>query len=176
MNSDERITMNLNESSISQPMVKVLFVCMGNICRSPTAQGVLRKLLEGRTLAHEVLVDSAGTHDYHIGLPPDERAQRTAQRRGIDIGGLRARMVGRNDFVEFDYILAMDRDNYRLLESDCPGDQLHKLRLLLEYAPDLGFDEVPDPYYGGRGGFEQVMDLIQPACEGLLADIVRRLG
>jgi protein-tyrosine phosphatase len=157
-------------------MLKVLFVCMGNICRSPTAQGLFRKLLEERDLAHQVLVDSAGTHDYHIGLPPDERAQQTAWRRGIDIGDLRARMVSRQDFIEFDYILAMDRENYRLLESECPRDQRHKLRLLLDYAPDLGFEEVPDPYYGGPRGFEQVMDLIQSACEGLLADIDRRIG
>jgi protein-tyrosine phosphatase len=154
--------------------VNVLFVCMGNICRSPTAEGVFAKRLEEAGLAHMVAVDSAGTHAYHVGDPPDPRAQRTAAKRGIDLSGLRARRAQPEDFSRFDYVLAMDRDNFLHLQEICPPGEEHKLNLFLSYAPHLDRDEVPDPYYGGPTGFERVLDMIEAASEGLLEDIRRR--
>lgn len=151
--------------------VKVLFVCMGNICRSPTAEGVFAKLLENEGLAHHVAIDSAGTHAYHEGNPPDQRSQRSAMNRGIDIRHLRARQVKTADFYEFDYVLAMDRDNLQNLESIRPRDAKSRPHLFLSYAPNLEYDEVPDPYYGGPNGFEQVLDMIEEASLGLLQDI-----
>lgn len=156
-------------------MVRVLFVCMGNICRSPTAQGVFLKALQGEDLAHLVYADSAGTHAYHVGEPPDPRAVLAASKRGIDLRTLRARMVLPADFEHFDYVLAMDRQNYRYLRTICPAGLEHKLKLFLEYAPHLGESEVPDPYYGGDSGFERVMDLVEEAALGLIADIRQRL-
>ncbi len=157
-------------------MVKVLFVCMGNICRSPTAQGVFTGLLRRHGLEGRVLVDSAGTHAYHVGSAPDPRASAAAAKRGADLSSQRARKVAAEDFVTFDYILAMDRDNLEILEALCPPEQRDKLRLLLEFAPDTGVDEVPDPYYGGVAGFERVLDLIEVAAEGLLREIGERTG
>lgn len=154
----------------------VLFVCMGNICRSPTAQGVFRQLLEQEGLSGLVEVDSAGTHDYHVGQPPDARAQRAALARGIGLADLRARQAQAEDFLHFDYVVAMDRENLRLLSALCPRGYEHRLRLLMEFAPDLGVSEVPDPYYGGASGFDRVLDLLQAAAEGLLHDIRPRLG
>lgn len=154
--------------------VNVLFVCMGNICRSPTAEGVFVKRLEESGLAHLVAVDSAGTHAYHVGEPPDPRAQRSAASRGIDLSGLRARRAQPEDFSRFDYVLAMDRDNYLHLQGICPAGEEGKLNLFLSYAPQLDVDEVPDPYYGGPTGFERVLDMIEAASEGLLEDIRRR--
>ncbi|MCL5668965.1 MAG: low molecular weight phosphotyrosine protein phosphatase [Gammaproteobacteria bacterium] len=152
-------------------MIKVLFVCMGNICRSPLAEGAFSRLLEQHQLGDFISVDSAGTHDYHAGEPPDPRAQATALRRGMDISIQRARLVQREDFARFDYILAMDRQNYaRLAKLSAPEDR-HKLRLFLEYAPHLGETEVPDPYYGGPGGFERVLDMVEEAAQGLLEHI-----
>ncbi|MCL4315919.1 MAG: low molecular weight phosphotyrosine protein phosphatase [Gammaproteobacteria bacterium] len=152
-------------------MIKVLFVCMGNICRSPLAEGAFSRLLEQHQLGDFISVDSAGTHDYHAGEPPDPRAQATALRRGMDISIQRARLVQREDFARFDYILAMDRQNYaRLAKLSVPEDR-HKLRLFLEYAPHLGETEVPDPYYGGPGGFERVLDMVEEAAQGLLEHI-----
>ncbi|MDH5191335.1 MAG: low molecular weight phosphotyrosine protein phosphatase [Gammaproteobacteria bacterium] len=156
-------------------MVKVLFVCMGNICRSPTAEGVFAHLVNQSGLAEHIHIDSAGTHAYHVGHPPDSRAQKTAKGRGIDISHLRARRVSDGDFYEFDYVLAMDRDNYHILKGVCPPGEEHRLKLFLEYAPDIPEDEVPDPYYGGPSGFERVMDMIAIASEGLLAEIRTRL-
>lgn len=153
--------------------VRVLFVCMGNICRSPTAEGVFRKLVSDQALADRIETDSAGTHAYHVGEPPDRRAQATAQGRGIDLSDLRARRVRREDFVAFDYVLAMDRDNHTILADLCPPDAEHKLRLFLEFAPHLDYREVPDPYYGGPRGFEDVFDMVEEASRGLLADIRR---
>lgn len=154
--------------------IKVLFVCMGNICRSPTAQGVFRGLVQKQNLSHLIETDSAGTIDYHIGNMPDRRAQETAKLRGLDLSDLRARQVKRQDFLEFDYLLAMDRDNYQDLRSLCPPGHEHKLYLFLDFAPHIGQREVPDPYYGGQAGFDQVFDLVEQASEGLLRHIRER--
>jgi protein-tyrosine phosphatase len=160
-----------------QNKVSVLFVCMGNICRSPTAHGVFRALVRAEGLAEQIVIDSAGTHAYHVGNPPDRRAQETALRRGVDLGDLTARRVESEDFVTFDYVLAMDRDNYAALREICPSGYDDRLRLFMEFAADIGVSEVPDPYYGGATGFERVFDLVQAGAEGLLADIRgRHLG
>lgn len=154
--------------------VRVLFVCMGNICRSPTAEGVFAHKLREAGLHDLVEVDSAGTHAYHVGEPPDPRAQQTAHRRGVSLEGLRARKAVAEDFRRFDYVLAMDRDNLAGLEKICPAGSEFKLQLFLSYAPNLETDEVPDPYYGGPMGFERVMDMIEEAANGLLQDIQLR--
>ncbi len=149
--------------------VSVLFVCMGNICRSPTAHGVFRQMVEDEGLGGAIEVDSAGTHSYHVGSPPDERAQQTAQRRGLDMGDLRARKAKARDFDRFDLVLAMDRDNYAILESYTTPETGEKLRLFMEFAPDhWRTREVPDPYYGGPNGFEQVFDMVEDASRGLI--------
>ncbi len=157
-------------------MVKVLFVCMGNICRSPTAHGVFQKLVEEEGLAHLVEIDSAGTHAYHVGEPPDRRSQAAASNRGYDLSSLRARQVRSGDFEYYDYLLAMDADNLAILEHHCPDEHRHKLRLFLEFASDAPEREVPDPYYGGSRGFEHVLDLIEAASKGLIEEIRGRLG
>ncbi len=156
--------------------VKVLFVCMGNICRSPTAQGVFEKLVAESNLADVVQVDSAGTHAYHIGEKPDARASEAALRRGIDLSRQRARRVSAEDFEKFDYVLAMDYSNLEALAGLSQPEHSPKLRLFLEYAPGLEMREVPDPYYGGATGFERVLDLIEQAAAGLLADIRQQHG
>ncbi len=152
-------------------MVRVLFVCMGNICRSPTAQGVFEHLVEGQGLTSLIQIDSAGTHAYHVGEPPDVRATQAARKRGIDLARQRARRVNEYDFLDFDYVLAMDRNNYDDLMSLCPPAHRSKLHLFLEFATGLVEDEVPDPYYGGITGFERVLDLIEQAAQSLLAEI-----
>ena len=155
----------------SQKRVKVLFICMGNICRSPTAHGVFRHLVESEGLSHLIEIDSAGTHAYHVGEAPDKRSSATAKQRGIDLSDLRARQVNLGDLYEYDYVLAMDDHNFaRLIEISAP-EVRHKIELFLDYAPDLGVTEVPDPYYGGASGFDHVFDLVQAASEGLLAHI-----
>jgi protein-tyrosine phosphatase len=156
--------------------VRVLFVCMGNICRSPTAQGVFRKLVEEAGLLDRIEIDSAGTHAYHVGEPPDRRAQETAMRRGIALSDLRARRVEPEDFERFDYLLVMDQDNYHHMSALCPEGcgMERRLMLLMDFAPDMRMREVPDPYYGGAGGFETVFDMVEAATEGLLEDIRRR--
>ena len=154
--------------------VKVLFVCMGNICRSPTAEGVFRHLVKQQQLEDFIETDSAGTHAYHVGEPPDRRAQLTATNRGIDISDLKARRVHENDYEEFDYILAMDRDNLEILMSQTPEHLVDHIRLFLEFAEDHPESEVPDPYYGGSQGFEKVFDMVHKAAEGLLRDIQSR--
>ena len=141
--------------------MKVLFVCTVNICRSPTAEGVMRKMASGL----DIHVESAGTHDYHVGEPPDERSQRHAERRGYDLSAQRARQVSPEDFLRFDLILAMDRGHLRQLERLRPAEHRARLRLL------LGDRDVPDPYYGGAEGFEQVLDLVEDACRSLLEEI-----
>jgi len=141
----------------------VLFVCTGNICRSPTAEAVLRKLASSENI--DLRVESAGTHDYHVGEPPDERAQHHARNRGYDLSAQRARHVRPRDFEEFDLIVAMDRGHLRLLAQRCPLQHRGKLRLLIAEA------DVPDPYYGGPEGFEQVLDLVEAACGGLLTEL-----
>jgi protein-tyrosine phosphatase len=146
-----------------------LFVCLGNICRSPTAEGVFRHLLAQEAPELRVEVDSAGTAGYHIGDPPDLRSQRVASRRGIDLSGLRARQVTPADFAHFDLILAMDRDNLAELQSMRPARSRAQLRLFLDYAPQLDLREVPDPYYGDASGFEEVLDLAAAASRGLIA-------
>jgi protein-tyrosine phosphatase len=148
--------------------MRVLFVCLGNICRSPTAEGVMRHLVSSRQLAGWKL-DSAGTADYHIGAAPDPRSQRAARRRGIDIGGLRARQICAADFESFELILAMDRANLAQLRRLRPATASSRLQLLMDYAPGAGVEEVPDPYYGDEDGFETVLDLCQLAGQGLLS-------
>ena len=154
--------------------VKVLFVCMGNICRSPTAHGVFRHMVEQAGLTHLIEIDSAGTHAYHVGKPPDRRSQATAGRRGFDLADLRARKAEPADFSEFDYVLAMDQDNYHSLCAICPPGLERRIGLFLDYAPHLRVREVPDPYYGGPQGFEQVLDLVEAASAGLLEHIRSR--
>jgi protein-tyrosine phosphatase len=146
----------------------VLFVCMGNICRSPTAEGVFRHRLRERAPDLKVFVDSAGTHAYHVGNAPDPRACRAAERRGVDLRGQRARKVQPEDFERFELVLAMDRQNHAELLAICPPEYRDRVRLFLEFAPHLGRDEVPDPYYGGVNGFELVLDLVEEAAEGLI--------
>jgi protein-tyrosine phosphatase len=155
-------------------MVRVLFVCMGNICRSPTAQGVFAQLVESQGLTSVIQIDSAGTHAYHVGEPPDVRATQAAKKRNIELGSQRARRVTGDDFLDFDYVLAMDRSNYDDLISLCPPEHQSKLYLFLEFATGLAEDEVPDPYYGGITGFERVLDMIEQASQGLLAEIRQR--
>lgn len=153
----------------------VLLCCMGNICRSPTAQGVLRDAADRAGLGEHLRIDSAGTVGSHAGEPPDPRAQRHALRRGVDIGAQRARQVQARDFEEFDLVVAMDRDNLAWLRTACPPAQQHKLRLMMSFAPRAATDEVPDPYYGGAEGFERVFDLLELACAGLLGHVQAEL-
>lgn len=155
-------------------MSRVLFVCMGNICRSPTAEGVTRAIAERQGVADRFEFDSAGTHGYHIGNPPDQRARQAAARRGYDLSMLKARQVNEFDFLRFDHILAMDHDNLELLRQACPAEHRAKLRLFLEFASGSEVREVPDPYYGGPEGFEQVLDLVEDAASGLLAQLGKK--
>jgi low molecular weight protein-tyrosine phosphatase len=156
--------------------IKVLFVCMGNICRSPTAQGVFEHLLQKHELSGQVSVDSAGTHAYHVGEAPDARATAAALRRGVTLAGQRARRVSSQDFEEFDYIVAMDDANYTDLAGLSDGEYRSRLYRFMDFAPSTGVTEVPDPYYGGTTGFERVLDLIEAAAAGLLADIRQQRG
>ncbi|MCB1876375.1 MAG: low molecular weight phosphotyrosine protein phosphatase [Chromatiales bacterium] len=151
--------------------VKVLFVCMGNICRSPTAHGVFRHMLVEEGLIHQVEVDSAGTHAYHVGESPDRRSQSAAWERSIDLSDLSARKVQGADFVEFDFIVAMDHDNLSNLRASCPAEHQHKLHLMLDFSPDAEGQDVPDPYYGGPMGFQRVLDLVTDGSRGLLARV-----
>lgn len=151
----------------------MLFVCMGNICRSPTAEGVFRRLVQTEGLAAEILIDSAGTHDYHVGEAPDRRTQQAAAKRGYDLSGLRGRQVSPRDFPEFDYVLAMDDHNLSILQRLCPPQYAQKLRLFMEYSERFDQREVPDPYYGGAQGFEAVLDMVEDAASGLLREIRR---
>jgi protein-tyrosine phosphatase len=148
--------------------IEVLFVCMGNICRSPTAHGVLRHLVEARGLAHRIRVDSAATHDYHPGEPPDRRTVAHARRRGYDLSDLRARQVREADLVRAHHVLVMDAANEQALHALCPPEHRHKVRRLASHCRRHDHDHVPDPYYGGPEGFELVLDLCEDACEGLL--------
>jgi len=154
--------------------VSVLFVCMGNICRSPTAHGVFLDLVDKEGLSELITVDSAGTHAYHVQEPPDHRSQAAALKRDVDLSTLRARKAIEDDFYSFDYVLAMDESNYGDLSSIAPSEHRDKLKLFLDYAPQLGVKEVPDPYYGGKNGFEKVLDLIEVASQGLLDDLKKR--
>ena len=155
-------------------MKSILFVCLGNICRSPMAEGVFRQVAAARGLT--VTVDSAGTGSWHIGNPPDERAQRAAADRGFDISGLRARQVSSDDFERFDLVVAMDDSNVETLRRTAPGTAQDRIRLFLEFAPNLTVREVPDPYYGGADGFDHVLDLIEAAAGGLADHIAPHSG
>jgi protein-tyrosine phosphatase len=158
---------------MSVPRVKsILFCCMGNICRSPSAEGVFRHVLRTRAPHLEIHIDSAGTHDYHVGEPPDSRALAAAHRRGIDISALRARLVADEDFASFDLILAMDEENRRTLQSRAHAQYRDRIRLLMDFAPAAAKRAVPDPYYGGAQGFEEVLDLLEEAAEGLLTALI----
>ncbi len=159
-----------------QRKIQILLVCMGNICRSPMAEGVLRQRLIEAGLAHQISVDSAGTHGYHVGEPPDRRAQEAAAARGYDLSPLIARQVGIQDFHDFDLVLAMDRDNLSHLERLCPPQHRHRLRLFLSFSRRYNGQEVPDPYYGGRDGFERVLDMVEDAADGLLDHLRQELG
>jgi len=154
----------------------VLFVCMGNICRSPTAHGVFAQRVTEQGLTSRVRVESAGTHDYHVGRPPDERAQEHAARRGYDLSGLRARQIRSSDFARHDLILVMDRDNLARVQALCPPAQLPKVRRFTEFCLERAADVVPDPYYGGAQGFEDVLDLVEDACAGLLWHVQGQLA
>ena len=157
-----------------QGTVKILFVCMGNICRSPTAEAVFRARAEAAGLGGRFHIDSAGTHDYHIGEAPDSRTRQAAQQRGYDMSALRGRQVSAEDFSRFDYVLAMDGNNLAILERLRPRDAESHLGLFLEFARRHAEREVPDPYYGGAGGFERVLDMVEDAAGGLLAHLRER--
>ncbi len=152
-------------------MVKVLFVCTGNICRSPTAEGVFRHLVREAGLDSAIATDSAGTHDYHVGEPPDHRSRKAAQARGVDISDLRARCVTAEDFHRFDYVLAMDRGHLHQLQRMAPPDGIAEVRLFMDYAPGAPQREVPDPYYGEGSHFNEVLDLVEAGAKGLLEHI-----
>jgi protein-tyrosine phosphatase len=154
--------------------VRILFVCLGNICRSPTAEAVLRALAAREAPELPLEVDSAGTADYHVGQPPDPRTRAAAARRGYDLSALRARTVDSGDFERFDLILAMDRENLKVLKRRAPSHAHERLHLFLEFAPDAP-EDVPDPYYGGPNGFEEVLDLVESATRGLLTHLRQRL-
>jgi protein-tyrosine phosphatase len=155
----------------SVPVVRVLFVCMGNICRSPLAQGVFENVLRREGLVDEVFVDSAGTGSWHVGHPPDERAQRSARSRGLDLSTQRARRVTPDDCHDFDYILTMDEENYRAVAALCQRGSA-EVRPFLDYAQGRAETEVPDPFYSrSLEGFEYVLDLVEEASEGLLEEI-----
>lgn len=148
--------------------VSICFVCLGNICRSPTAEGVMRYQVDAAGLADRIAIDSAGTGDWHVGEPPDTRAQAAARMRGYDLSALRARQVSAADFERFDLLLAMDEANFAELRRRCPPEHRDKVRLLMEFAPGAAEVEVADPYFGGAQGFEQVLDQVERACAGLL--------
>ncbi len=150
---------------------RILFVCMGNICRSPTADGVMRHKVRALGLEPWVEVDSAGTHKYHPDSPPDSRSQQHAQQRGYDLSTLRARQIRASDFEAFDLILAMDLDNLALVQERCPPQYQNKVRRMTEFCRQYDDAVVPDPYYGGAAGFEQVLDLVEDACDGLIAHV-----
>lgn len=153
-------------------MIRVLFVCMGNICRSPVAQGVFEELVRKEGLEGEISADSAGTGAWIVADAPDERATESALRRGLDISGQKARRLSPDDFDRFDYILTMDEENFRKVSSMASGES--EVRPFLDYAKDSPESEVPDPYFGGGRGFERVLDLVEEASEGLLEEIKKR--
>ena len=154
--------------------MRILFVCLGNICRSPTAEVVFRAVASREAPDIVLEIDSAGTAGYHVGEAPDRRTRQAAARRGYDLSALRARVVEPRDFEYFDLILAMDRENLRALQRRAPEQARERLRLFLEFAPDAGISEVPDPYYGGPNGFEDVLDLIEAASRGLIEHLRRQ--
>lgn len=150
--------------------MNILFVCTGNICRSPTGEAVLRKQAGDTGLSH-LTIDSCGTHSYHVGDPPDDRAQNAGKLRGYDFSGQQARQLNARDFETFDLILAMDRGHHDLLLAAAPTRHVEKVRLFLEFAPGTGRQDVPDPYYGGSEDYELALDLIEAGCRGILAEL-----
>ena len=155
-------------------MTRVLFVCTGNICRSPTAEGVARHFIDTGGLGDLIEVDSAGTHGYHVGEAPDPRTRKVAQQRGYDLSALRARKREVFDFQRFDLVLAMDRGHLEAMRRLCPEVYRPRLALFMDYAPDSAFDEVPDPYYGGPRGFDVVLDMCESGVRGLLDTLSAR--
>ena len=151
---------------------KILFVCMGNICRSPTAEGSFRSIVSKQNLTDRFEIDSAGTHAYHIGNLPDSRSQKTARKYGIDLSNQRARKVNESDFYYFDHIIAMDTHNIEILKSICPTDSQSQIKLLLDYLPDAGFQSVPDPYFEGK--FDEVFEMVYEACTSFLESVVKK--
>ena len=151
---------------------KILFVCMGNICRSPTAEGSFRSIVSKQNLSDRFEIDSAGTHAYHIGNPPDSRSQKTARKHGVDLSNQRARKVHESDFFYYDYIIAMDTDNIGILRSICPANSQSQIKLLLDYLPDASFPSVPDPYFEGK--FDEVFEMVYEACTSFLESLVKK--
>lgn len=174
MSSNEAARQESQRQSQSQPSIRLLMVCLGNICRSPTAHGVMEKLIADRHLHKLIEVDSAGTGNYHVGESPDSRASAAALNRGYDLGAQRARQVTAADFAAFDHIIAMDNSNLADLHGRCPPEYQHKLKLLLEFS-QADQNEVPDPYYSGQDGFELVLDLVEDACAALLDTVAAEL-
>ena len=156
--------------------MNILFVCMGNICRSPTAHGVFRQYIKESGLSHQVTVDSAGTHSFCIGDAPDTRSQIHARKRGYDLSDLVARQLEDRDFDHYDLLLVMDWENFALTEQRCPTNKKHKIRRLTEFCKVNQVSVVPDPYYKGSEGFEEVLDLVEDACDGLLDHVMQRLS
>ena len=150
---------------------RILFVCMGNICRSPTAEGLLISKVSAENVSHKFEIDSCGTHDYHLGHSPDSRTQEAAALRGINLSDLRSRKIKLSDFEYYDLILVMDKLNEKFLMNLCSNEYQYKINLMLTYLPDYPIDEVPDPYYGGEDGFDQVLDILEEAIEALYEDI-----
>ena len=155
-------------------MIRVLFVCLGNICRSPASEGVFRNIVANAGLDDVIGVDSAGMGGWHVGDPPDSRGQAAAVKRGYNLSGQRARQVTISDFADFDYIIGMDRSNCAELTAMAPKKARDKIKLFLDFAPQFGLQDVPDPYYGGPEGFETVLDLVEEASKGLLGDIEKQ--
>ena len=151
---------------------KVLFVCMGNICRSPTAEGSFRSIVSKQELFDLFEIDSAGTHAYHIGNPPDKRSQQTARKYGVELSNQRARQVHESDFYYYDYIIAMDTDNIDILKSISPADSQSEIKLLLDYLNDASFQSVPDPYFEGK--FDEVFEMVYAACTSFLENLVKK--
>lgn len=151
--------------------MKILFVCLGNICRSPTAHGILQKMVTEAGLSKRIEIDSAGTSAYHAGSLPDERMIKTARQYAYDLTFIRSRKVLQSDFAEFDLILAMDEHNFEDLQSICPDEYLYKLKLFLEYHPNTDKVSVPDPYYGGEAGFDEVVKLVEASCQNLMTEL-----
>ena len=151
---------------------KVLFVCMGNICRSPTAEGIFRSIVLKQKLSDFFEIDSAGTHAFHIGNPPDIRSQQTARKHGVDLSNQRARKVHQSDFYYYDYIIAMDTDNIEVLRSICPANSQSQIKLLLDYLPASSFPSVPDPYFEGK--FDEVFETVHAACTSFLENLIKK--
>lgn len=156
-------------------MINILFVCMGNICRSPSAEGFFARALAGSDCAEQISIDSAGTHGYHVGHPPDNRATETAAGFGVDISGLRARKVNIGDFDRFDLIVAMDRSNFADLQAMRPAESKARVVSMMDYHPQRQPNEVPDPYYGGMSGFTYMCEMLQLATQGLLEEVEGQL-